>query len=168
MTVNNREVALPETTITVHEPHMNGVSGILRKEAYMVTTKEITITTNNHKTTNSTLAEEEEAETKSLRKISTLAGAVKTILHTVGENPAREGLLQTPERFAKALLFFTKGYDEDPRQILRSALFHEQHRELVLVKNIEFSSLCEHHLVPFMGKVGKPKPSTLCNSCSPC
>jgi len=113
----------------------------------MTTCKEITTTTNNLNTRRG----------RAKAQVSTLSGAMSTILQAVEENPSKEGLLQTPERFAKALLFFTKGYGEDLAQILRSALFHAHHRELVFVKSIEFPSLCERHLVPFIGKVGRPK-----------
>ena len=74
------------------------------------------------------------------------------ILRLLGEDPAREGLLKTPERVAKAMAFLTKGYDENPLDIIRSAMFREEYRQMVLVKDIELYSLCEHHMLPFYGK----------------
>jgi GTP cyclohydrolase I len=91
----------------------------------------------------------EEAEAR----LQKLTGAVRTILECVGEDPSREGLLETPERYARAMMFFTKGYEENLRDIVNGAVFHEDHDELVIVKDIEIFSLCEHHLVPFTGKV---------------
>ncbi|KAF2021215.1 GTP cyclohydrolase I [Aaosphaeria arxii CBS 175.79] len=86
-------------------------------------------------------------------RLAKMAGAVRTLLECVGEDPSREGLLNTPERFAKAMLFFTKGYEDNLRDVVNGAIFHEDHDELVMVKDIEFFSLCEHHLVPFTGKI---------------
>ena len=76
----------------------------------------------------------------------------RQVLAELGENPEREGLLKTPSRVAKAMRFMTKGYDEDAVEILQSALFTEKNQEIVLVRDIDFSSLCEHHMLPFMGK----------------
>ena len=75
------------------------------------------------------------------------------ILSGVGENLSRDGLLKTPERAAKAMQFLTQGYDQDATTILRSAMFKEDYSEMVLVKDIELYSLCEHHILPFFGKV---------------
>ena len=84
--------------------------------------------------------------------IEKLARHYKEILTLIGEDPQREGLLKTPERVAKAMQFFTHGYDTDPSEILKSAMFKEDYKQMVLVKDIEIYSLCEHHLVPFIGK----------------
>jgi GTP cyclohydrolase I len=81
-----------------------------------------------------------------------LASHYKEILNLLGEDASREGLLDTPMRVAKAMQFFTHGYDEDPVQILRSAMFHEDYKQMVIVKEIEIYSLCEHHMVPMVGK----------------
>ena len=84
--------------------------------------------------------------------VNELAAHYKAILRLLGEDPEREGLLKSPERIAKAMLFFTNGYDLDPKEILRSAMFHEDYKQMVVVKDIELYSLCEHHMVPFVGK----------------
>ncbi|OJJ48946.1 hypothetical protein ASPZODRAFT_149919 [Penicilliopsis zonata CBS 506.65] len=86
-------------------------------------------------------------------RIKKLSDAVRTILECVGEDPEREGLRETPERYAKAMLFFTKGYEENVRDLVNGAVFHEDHDELVIVKDIDVFSLCEHHMVPFTGKM---------------
>ncbi len=75
------------------------------------------------------------------------------ILSLIGENPAREGLLKTPERVAKAMQFFTQGYGQNATEIIEKALFLAESQDMVVVKNIQFYSLCEHHMVPFFGKV---------------
>ena len=81
-----------------------------------------------------------------------LASNYRNILKTVGEDPTREGLLETPMRAAKAMTYFTKGYQETVQEVVRNAIFTEETDEMVVVKDIEFFTLCEHHMVPFMGK----------------
>ena len=81
-----------------------------------------------------------------------IAKNIKSVLSEIGENPDREGLLKTPERVAKSLNFLTNGYEKDPSQILKSAMFEEEYSQMVLVKEIEIYSLCEHHMLPFFGK----------------
>jgi GTP cyclohydrolase IA len=77
---------------------------------------------------------------------------IRDVLLAIGEDPSREGLKKTPERVAKALQFMTSGYAEDPIAILRSAMFTVDNQEIVLVRDIDFASMCEHHMLPFMGK----------------
>lgn len=84
--------------------------------------------------------------------VKRIAGKYREILKALGVDPDREGLAKTPERVAKALQFLTHGYDLDPAQILRSAMFKEEYQQMVIVKDIEIYSLCEHHLLPFFGK----------------
>ena len=85
-------------------------------------------------------------------RIGRLAYHSREILSLLGEDPEREGLAKTPERVAKAMSFVTKGYAEDPVQIINSAIFREEYKQMVLVKNIELFSMCEHHMMPFVGK----------------
>ena len=84
--------------------------------------------------------------------IEKLSEHYRAILELLGEDTDREGLVKTPERIAKAMCFLTRGYDEDPREILLSAKFHEEYKQMVLVKDIELYSMCEHHMLPFFGK----------------
>ena len=81
-----------------------------------------------------------------------LAGHYREILRLIGENPEREGLLKTPLRVASSMQFLTKGYEEDGAEILRSAMFREEYHQMVVVKDIELYSMCEHHMLPFFGK----------------
>ena len=81
-----------------------------------------------------------------------IAAHVKEILRLLGEDPSREGLVKTPERVAKALQFTTKGYQENGIEIIRQAIFDEKYQQMVLVKDIELYSTCEHHMMPFIGK----------------
>lgn len=84
--------------------------------------------------------------------IETMKEHFLEIIQLLGENTDREGLLKTPERASKAMKFLTKGYEMDPKQILKSAMFKENYNEMVIVKDIELYSLCEHHMLPFFGK----------------
>ena len=86
-------------------------------------------------------------------KVNELSSAYLSIIESIGEDCNRQGLLKTPQRAAKAMIHFTKGYDENLSDIVKDAIFDEDTDELVLVKDIEMFSLCEHHMVPFMGKV---------------
>lgn len=88
----------------------------------------------------------------SVDKTLKIASVYKEVIEQLGENPDREGLLKTPERVAKALQFLTNGYELDPAEILKGALFQEDYSEMVIVKDIEVYSLCEHHMLPFFGK----------------
>ena len=81
-----------------------------------------------------------------------LSSNYKEVIENLGEDPTREGLLKTPERVAKAMQFLTQGYDQNPQEILKSAMFSEKYDEMVIVKDIEVYSLCEHHMLPFFGK----------------
>merc|ERR1712020_102976 len=92
-------------------------------------------------------------EKRSEDHLPLIANHFSGILEKIGEDPSREGLLDTPMRAAKALMFFTKGYDDSIEKAVNSAVFNEDSDEIVIVKDIEMFSLCEHHMVPFMGKV---------------
>jgi len=93
-----------------------------------------------------TLQEKDQAE-------AALEKAYLEVIERIGEDPDRDGLKRTPERMAKAIRFLTRGYQEDPAQLLRGALFEVDYDEMVIVKDIEMFSLCEHHMLPFFGKV---------------
>ncbi len=84
--------------------------------------------------------------------INSISKNYSEIITKLGENVSREGLLKTPERAAKAMQFLTHGYDQNPEEILRSALFSDDYRQMVIIKDIEVYSMCEHHLLPFFGK----------------
>lgn len=86
------------------------------------------------------------------KKTERISSIYKDVLSDIGEDPNREGLIKTPERVAKALQFLTQGYETDPKKILKSALFNEEYSEMVIVKDIEVYSMCEHHMLPFFGK----------------
>lgn len=88
-----------------------------------------------------------------LEKISSITEKYAGIINDLGEDSTREGLLKTPERAAKAMDFLTSGYNQNAKEIIQSALFKEDYNEMVIVKDIEFYSLCEHHMLPFFGKV---------------
>ena len=98
------------------------------------------------------LSESRKAHRASEDSLKAMAGSVRTILDAVGEDPEREGLEKTPMRVAKALRFFTSGYSVDLNQLVNGAVFAESHREMVVVRDIDVHSMCEHHMVPFIGK----------------
>jgi len=81
-----------------------------------------------------------------------LASHYEDVLKQIGEDPTREGLLKTPERMAKAMQFLTHGYDINPDDLIKQAIFHEEYSEMVIVKDIDIYSMCEHHMLPFFGK----------------
>jgi GTP cyclohydrolase I len=94
----------------------------------------------------------EKIEVYDTKLIESLSENYKTIIENLGEDVNREGLQKTPERVAKAMQFLTHGYDLDPLEILKSALFTEDHQQMIVVKDIEVYSMCEHHMLPFFGK----------------
>lgn len=94
----------------------------------------------------------EEEQTYLRPGLEELAAHYKEILGLLGEDVEREGLIKTPMRVAKAMQFLTKGYTQDPKAILEKALFHEDYNHMVIVKDINFYSMCEHHMLPFYGK----------------
>ena len=87
-----------------------------------------------------------------LYDVSIMQELTRELLIKMGEDPDREGLVKTPERFEKAIKFLTSGYRQDPREVLQRAIFHENYDEMVTVKDLDFFSLCEHHILPFFGK----------------
>ncbi len=121
----------------------------------------LNITANNHKNqlemSNPTDFNEEldgyvKIDQYNTQHVERVANHYKDILEALGENPNREGLLKTPERVAKALQFLTHGYDIDAAEVLRGAMFEEEYSQMVVVKDIEVYSMCEHHMLPFFGK----------------
>ncbi len=94
----------------------------------------------------------EKIEIYNTDKLEHISNGYKAIIENLGEDTSREGILKTPERAAKAMQFLTQGYDLDPMQILRSAMFTEDHKQMIVVKDIEVYSMCEHHMLPFFGK----------------
>ncbi|KAI9092869.1 hypothetical protein DFS34DRAFT_583677 [Phlyctochytrium arcticum] len=100
-----------------------------------------------------TKARKNETEAEREQRLKRMSDAIRTVIECVGEDSNREGILKTPMRYAQAMLFFTKGYEQNMLDIINSAVFEEDHEEMVIVKNIDIFSLCEHHMVPFVGKV---------------
>lgn len=95
---------------------------------------------------------EEDSETTESEDISRLERLIHGVLEEIGEDPTREGLVKTPHRVAKAYRFLTQGYEKDIDEVLNKAVFEENYNEMVIVKDIDYYSLCEHHLLPFFGK----------------
>lgn len=91
-------------------------------------------------------------ETWNVKNIEELASIYYRVLQLIGEDPEREGLIKTPERVAKAMNFLTNGYNTNAEEILRSAMFKEEYKQMVIVKDIDIYSMCEHHMLPFFGK----------------
>ena len=98
------------------------------------------------------MANYEREDKYDLEKIEKLKYHYSEVLRLLGEDPEREGLIKTPERVAKAWSYLTKGYEQDPIAILQSAMFKEEYKQMVVVKDIELFSVCEHHMLPFVGK----------------
>mmetsp|Transcript_8085 Transcript_8085/g.20028 ORF Transcript_8085/g.20028 Transcript_8085/m.20028 type:complete len:270 (-) Transcript_8085:2541-3350(-) len=98
-------------------------------------------------------SEAEKKRRKKEEQLEKMQDACKTILECIGEDPEREGLQKTPLRWAKALMFMTKGYGQTCQEVTNNAIFNENHDEMVVVRNISIHSLCEHHMVPFTGRV---------------
>lgn len=96
--------------------------------------------------------ESQEAPHLSDKKRKVMEKAVTTLLHSLGEDPKRQGLQRTPSRVAETLHFLTKGYQEDPKKIINNAIFYEKQDEMIVIKDIVLYSLCEHHLLPFFGR----------------
>ena len=91
-------------------------------------------------------------ETEFREGLDELAAHYKEVLKLLGEDPEREGLVKTPMRVAKAMQILTRGYSQDPHKVLQDALFEEKYNQMVIVKDIDFFSMCEHHMLPFYGK----------------
>uniref|UniRef100_A0A7S0F6B2 GTP cyclohydrolase 1 n=1 Tax=Craspedostauros australis TaxID=1486917 RepID=A0A7S0F6B2_9STRA len=107
----------------------------------------------NPATINTAVVTKTDAEAEQEAKLAKMTEACKTILECIGEDPTREGLQKTPSRWAKALLFLTHGYNLTCQDVTNEAVFEENHDEMVVVRNIDIHSLCEHHMVPFTGRV---------------
>ncbi|KKF97328.1 GTP cyclohydrolase 1 [Ceratocystis platani] len=139
----------------------NGVVEMAKRTKHKTSNENVNGSTNNGSDGSAGLAlsngfqtprnDKDEAATQA--RIKKMSEAMRTILECIGEDPDRSGLLDTPERYAKAMMFFTKGYQETVPNIIKQAIFNEGHNEMVIVKDIEVFSMCEHHLVPFTGKV---------------
>jgi GTP cyclohydrolase IA len=138
-------VTVETTTTTTAEEEVIAAAGGAKKVIKVMTT-----TTHDDDDATTKTRQEEEANVK----VAKMQAACRTILECIGEDPNREGLVKTPARWAKALLFFTRGYHQTCQQVTNDAVFTDEHHdEMVVVRDIDIHSLCEHHMVPFTGRV---------------
>lgn len=126
---------------------------IHRKRPRQEDDEEEVVSTTSASTVSKSKEEQASSGSSADNKLETMKNACRTILECIGEDPDREGLVKTPERWAKALMFLCSGYNESPETVSNGAVFSENHDEMVVVRNIDIHSLCEHHMVPFTGRV---------------
>ncbi|CCI43088.1 unnamed protein product [Albugo candida] len=150
----NDQSSLTNTVSTIKQSEELNQSGYHHSKTVVVNGSNTVANTSDLETLSSTLPSRYEKDYESDHiKLNKMADAVKILLECMGEDVEREGLQKTPLRMAKALLYNTKGYSQSLSQVLNQAVFEEEHDEMVIVRDIDLYSLCEHHIVPFIGKV---------------